>query len=154
MSDWREKTAEHIRNVGKILWNLGNDLMLRGKWHDASKALPPESEIFAKFTHKLRGMTYGSDEYKGYMAKMKPALDHHYAENRHHPEHFFDGVDGMTLIDLVEMVADWKAATLRHADGNIWTSLEIQRKKLGLSDQLVKILANTIPVIEKALEQG
>ena len=87
------------------------------------------------------------------MAKMKPALDHHYANNSHHPEHFENGVDDMTLIDLVEMLADWKAATMRHADGDIWKSLEIQREKLGLSDQLVKIFANTIPVIENALEE-
>lgn len=152
MSDWRQKTVEHIENVSKILWRLGKDLRKRGVEHDKSKLMAPESDVFAEFTHKLKGTTFGSDEYKQYLAAMKPALDHHYANNRHHPEHHLNGVDDMTLIDLLEMVADWKAATLRHADGNIWTSLEIQRKKLGLSDQLAKIFANTIPVIEEALK--
>ena len=32
-------------------------------------------------------LTYGSDEYKACLTEMKPALDHHYAANRHHPEH-------------------------------------------------------------------
>lgn len=30
---------------------------------------------------------------------------------RHHPQHFRDGVAGMNLVDLVVMLADWKAAT-------------------------------------------
>ncbi len=151
MSDWKQKTVEHIHNVRKILFRIGQNLEMRGIEHDESKLFPPEGDTFAEFTDKLKGTTFGSDEYKKYLAKMKPALDHHYAENIHHPEHFENGIEGMTLVDLVEMLADWKAATLRHADGDIWESLEIQREKLGLSDQLAKIFANTIPVIEEAL---
>jgi len=44
---------------------------------------------------------------------MKPALEHHYALYRHHPEHFQNGIDDMNLIDLVEMFADWKASSER-----------------------------------------
>jgi len=39
-------------------------------------------------TPKLAGSTYGSEEYKAFLGQMKPALDHHYAVNDHHPEHF------------------------------------------------------------------
>jgi hypothetical protein len=41
------------------------------------------------------------------------------------------------------MLADWKAATERMADGDLAKSLEIQRERFGLSDQLVAILRNT-----------
>ena len=44
------------------------------------------------------------------------------------------GVNDMTLVDLVEMLADWKAATERHDDGDLAKSLEIQRERFGLSD--------------------
>ena len=151
MSDWIEKTLEHITNVRRILAYISAGLITRAAEHDATKLHPPECSVFAENTHKLRAMTYGSDEYKQLLAEMQPALDHHYAVSRHHPEHFAEGINAMTLIDLIEMLADWKAATLRHADGDIWKSLEIQREKLGLSDQLAKIFANTIPVIEEGL---
>lgn len=74
---------------------------------------------------------------------MGVGLKHHYAANRHHPEHFPDGVNDMTLVDVLEMLADWKAATERHADGNLRQSLDIQRNRFQLSDQLVAILRNT-----------
>ena len=75
---------------------------------------------------------------------MKIALDHHYANNSHHPEHYPNGVDGMNLFDLLEMLLDWKAATERHADGDIAKSLEINRGRFKLSDQTVAVLDNTI----------
>jgi hypothetical protein len=49
----------------------------------------------------------------------------------------------MTLVDLIEMLADWKAATERHDDGDLARSLDIQRDRFGLSDQLADILRNT-----------
>jgi hypothetical protein len=52
-------------------------------------------------------------------------------------------VDGMSLLDLVEMFCDWKAATERHADGSIEKSIQINKKRFELSDQLVSILEAT-----------
>ena len=75
---------------------------------------------------------------------MGEALKHHYAANSHHPEHYENGIDGMTLIDVLEMLCDWKAATERHADGDIMRSLEVNRERFGISDQLANILANTV----------
>ncbi|GAA2159282.1 hypothetical protein [Glycomyces lechevalierae] len=43
----------------------------------------------------------------------------------------------------IEMLADWKAATERHADGDLARSLEIQKDRFGISDQLAQILENT-----------
>ncbi len=74
---------------------------------------------------------------------MKVGLDHHYAANSHHPEHFKNGVDDMNLMDLVEMFCDWIAATRRHADGNIFNSIRHNKDRFKLSDQLVSILGNT-----------
>lgn len=136
-------TLRHSLRVGELMARPITELIERSTQHDRSKTEDPELAVFNEFTPKLQTTTYGSDEYKAHLAAMKPALDHHYAANRHHPEHFADGVDGMTLVDLVEMLADWKAATERHADGDLARSLEIQRDRFGLSDQLVRILRNT-----------
>jgi hypothetical protein len=136
-------TLRHSRRVDELLLELMWEIGLRVTHHDESKLEDPEKAIFDEFTPKLRDTTYGSDEYKGYLKEMGVALQHHYANNRHHPEHFENGVDGMTLVDLVEMLADWKAATERHADGDLARSLEIQKERFGLTHQLVSILRNT-----------
>jgi len=70
-------------------------------------------------------------------------VEHHYAKNRHHLEHFEDGVVGMTLVDLVEMFCDWCAATERHEDGDICESIEENTDRFDLSPQLAQILRNT-----------
>jgi len=141
---WRDQTWDHIQMVQSLLTAINNEINNRAAVHDHVKLQQPESAIFAKYTCRLRGMTYGSDEYNECLKEMKPALDHHYAHTKHHPEHYQNGVNSMTLVDLVEMLADWKAATLRHADGDIMKSLEINKKRFGLSDQLVQILLNTV----------
>jgi hypothetical protein len=52
----------------------------------------------------------------------------------------------MTLIDLCEMIADWKAATLRHNDGDILKSIEINQSRFGYSDEVKQILLNTVEI--------
>ena len=74
---------------------------------------------------------------------MKPALMNHYAINSHHPEFYKNGVDGMDLMDLVEMFCDWKAATERHVDGSPENSIGINAKRFELSPQLEMIFRNT-----------
>lgn len=81
-------TWEHINTVMRFLASAQIELMRRQFTHDQSKLLPPEVDTFVEFTPKLKGSTYGSEEYKGFLADMKPALDHHYSHNRHHPEYF------------------------------------------------------------------
>lgn len=136
-------TFRHIERVRNLLNYMVNDLLDRGRKHDQSKLVSPEVEYFAEYTDKLATCTYGSEEYEGYRKAMKPALDHHYASNRHHPEHFKDGVNDMNLIDVLEMLCDWKAASERHNDGNIRKSIEKNADRFGLSPQLVRILENT-----------
>jgi len=144
----KEQTQEHIDTVAKYLHHMGLILLERTTSHDQSKLESPEAEIFEVMTAKLKGSTYGTPEYTAMLAEMKPALDHHYANNRHHPEYHADGIKGMNLVDLLEMVCDWKAATLRHANGDIEKSLEINQKRFGYSDELKAILRNTVKLLE------
>lgn len=186
------ETYAHIQEVQRRLDRAIVSLLNRASVHDQSKLESPEAEVFEEFTAKLRGCTYGSDEYKGFLAAMKPALDHHYANNSHHPEHYcwhcpvcnsqfgkaaweiapqgpndsgdrycprccrhgmiYEsqlmlkpelGIRGMSLLDIIEMLCDWKAATMRHADGDLAKSIEINQKRFGYSDELKVILQNT-----------
>lgn len=142
--DSTDDTMTHINAVRRHLDRCVENLRDRAQWHDASKLEAPEKAAFDELTPRLAGLTYGSDEYRESLRALKPALDHHYAQNSHHPEHYPDGVAGMSLFDVVEMAAaDWVAATQRHDDGDLLASLAINRERFGLSDQLVAIIRNT-----------
>jgi len=141
--DSLEDTLAHGDRVNELMQDLIDDLVVRGETHDLSKTHPPEKATFDEYTPKLKHSTYGSEEYKGFLKAMGEALEHHYANNRHHPEHFENGINDMTLVDLIEMLADWKAATERHDDGSLPRSLEIQQERFGISEQLIKVLNNT-----------
>lgn len=85
---------------------------------------------------------------------MAKGLEHHYVNNRHHPEYFksdipeASGIKNMNLVDLVEMFCDWKAATLRHKDGDIIKSIEQNQVRFGYSDDLKAIFLNTAKLLE------
>lgn len=138
------ETMQHIERVRNLLNECVLILLRRGELHDQSKMQSPEVEIFAEYTPKLRITEYGSDEYKNCLKEMKVALEHHYANNRHHTEFHKNGLNDMNLLDLIEMLCDWKAASERHNNGNIRKSLEINATKYGFSPQLAQIFENTI----------
>lgn len=135
---------KHKQMVSGLVGDLVVQLLKRAHVHDDSKLENPEVDIFTEYTPKLATSTYGSDEYKQFLKEMKPALDHHYANNYHHPEYHTHGIKGMDLIDLTEMLCDWLAATMRHDNGDIYKSLEINQKRFGYSDELKQIFQNTI----------
>lgn len=179
----KEATMQHIGNVRHHLHCIIDALEERAASHDYSKLEDPEFDTFVKYTPKLATSTYGSDEYKQFLKEMQPALDHHYAVNRHHPEHFkkyvcngcFEeyihepnvcckcgysqfqveaDVSQMNLVDLIEMLCDWKSATLRHNDGNISKSIEINRERFKIADQLAVILHNTVTMFSYGSERS
>lgn len=142
--DSRVDTHEHIGNVREIMLGVIEELLHRAHVHDLSKLESPEREMFDEFTPKLRDSTYGSDEYKSFLAEMGEALKHHYKHNRHHPEHFGKaGIKGMNLLDLIEMLCDWKAATLRHADGDLQRSIAQNAERFAYGEEIERLLRNT-----------
>jgi len=150
MYDSRPDTYQHIQTVQALLFKCVKDLLWRAEAHDLTKLHDPEKAVFDEFTPKLKDSTYGSEEYKSFLQGMKPALDHHYAHNSHHPEHYPNGIKGMSLLDIVEMLCDWKAATMRHADGDLMKSIEINQQRFGYSDELKQILLNTVKELSLA----
>ena len=74
---------------------------------------------------------------------MNKALQHHYENNTHHPEYYENGVSGMDIFDVIEMLCDWVAACKRHDDGDVMRSLEINKNRFNLDNQLHQIFKNT-----------
>ncbi len=138
------ETHKHVRCVQEKIMIFVQDLQNRMLKHDDSKFQEPELSFFAANTDNLSKAVYGSDEYKACLEATKPAIEHHYAKNRHHTEFHKNGINDMTLVDLIEMLSDWKAATERVKNGNIRQSLEVNVKRYNIDSQLAQILENTI----------
>jgi len=141
--DSKEDTKKHIRLVQRLLVSMADEFMARGIMHDKSKLEFPEKVMYDEFVPKLRAVTYGSGEYKKNLKDMGVALQHHYENNSHHPEHYKNGINGMNLGDIVEMFCDWQAAVLKHDDGDFGESMKINKQRFDMSDQLYDIFMNT-----------
>lgn len=141
--DSTKDTQKHIDRVRELILVAMDVLQKRGIVHDDSKFRDPEKSLFDIYTPKLAACTYGSEEYKQFLAELKPALDNHYRENSHHPEHYSNGMNGFDLFDLIEMFMDWKAATERHNDGDIYKSIAINRRRFSYDEMMENIFINT-----------
>ena len=136
-------TNKHIDEVRILIDQVERDLTKRLYAHDKSKLESPELEVYDEYTPKLNTTTYGSDEYKEHLKGMGEGLAHHYKHNDHHPEHFSGGIHDMNLVQLMEMLCDWKAATMRHADGDLGRSIEQNAQRFGYGDNMKTLLFNT-----------
>ncbi len=154
MSDYdsRPETKAHIERVQHFMHEARADLEYRAQRHDASKLVSPEVEAFDIATPKLANLVYGSPEYKKSTDDLGPALAHHYMVNDHHPQHFKNGVRGMSLMALIEMLCDWRAASERVKQrtddpdkmATFESGLAYNQERFGYSDELADILRNTV----------
>jgi len=150
--DSRPETYDHILRVRHFIYEATANLQKRAAVHDQSKMHSPEVEAFDIATPKLAGLEYGSEEYKASLRDLGPALEHHFAENDHHPEHYGEkSIRGMSLMALIEMLCDWRAASERVKQrtddptkvSSFETGLLFNKDRFGISDDLYEILLNT-----------
>ena len=149
--DSRPETWAHIDRVRDFLRDVLLDLQERSDRHDQSKLVEPELAAFDIATPKLATLEYGSGEYKQSLRDLGPALAHHFEHNDHHPEHFENGCRGMSLMALIEMLCDWRAASERvkqRTDNpekvkTFEAGLAYNQERFGYSDELAEILLNT-----------
>jgi hypothetical protein len=139
--DSKEHIAKVAANLQMVMFNLSH----RSIVHDSSKLESPEKEAFDVLTPRLKELKYGSEEYRASLREMKPALEHHYQHNSHHPEHWPNGILDMSLMDILEMLADWKAAGERHEPPNtIIKSIAYNAERFEIPPFLIQILYNTV----------
>lgn len=138
------ETLKHVNEVRGNIWNLIRELDHRAAVHDASKFEEPERSVFASNTPKLAKTEYGTEEYQKLLGEVNVAIQHHYSKNTHHPEHWPNGINDMDLLDLIEMLCDWAAATKRNLNGNVHKSIEHNQDRFGMTPQLAQIFKNTV----------
>lgn len=136
-------TRAHIARVRALMREAIQNLTARAKAHDQSKLVEPERSGFVALQNDLRSVAYGSDDYRAALQEAKEIINHHYKENDHHPEHWPNGISDMSLLSLIELLADWCAASERTEGGSLAQSLAINAQRFGISRDLMAILENT-----------
>jgi len=137
----------HNRLVASYLIKLANILEERAIMHDASKFASDEFAAFVHINQIAREHKYGSPEYKESILKTG-AVALHYSRNPHHPEHHGDGINDMSIIDLVEMIADWKAASETYGQTSLEEALEIHTKRFELDAEHLYLIKLIIKELE------
>ena len=110
--------ALHNRHVEGGLLLIRQELERRGHNHDTSKLTPEEFAGFSRINAAAREFPYGSPEYKAGLDAERSVVDLHYSRNSHHPEHH--ELRKMGWLDIVEMVADWRAAWIAYGSQGTW----------------------------------
>jgi hypothetical protein len=147
-SDYVADLIQHKRWVAEYMQIVANELFRRAAVHDNSKFSPEEFEAYEEAFPGLQKYAYGTEEFKAELRKIEPAIQHHYRVNDHHPEFHTDGIIGMNLIQVIEMVCDWMAAAKRSQTG-VLKGMEINRKRFGIEPQLINIIAQTIVELQE-----
>lgn len=124
------ETWKHKFWVMRYIGGFGLKLLWRGITHDWSKFKPSEAVGFQRILDVLEQHEYGSEEYQ--QALSTGCVRLHYQRNRHHPEHYKDGISSMTLLDIVEMLCDWRAAVRRGKNGDLRKSMWKNRSRFGV----------------------
>jgi len=148
MSDKYDCTADVVKHKGKVeywLKDFAQQLTDRARIHDDSKLREPEKSIFDAWTPNLRRVQFGGDEYKQALTAMGEGLKHHYENNRHHPEHYPNGLNDMTIVDLIEMFCDWIAAAEEKKSSIDIAYLSV---RFGIGPQLAEIFITTLREID------
>lgn len=142
---FRKHLSEHIM----MQQNFTNEIIERIKYdsdhHDESKTKNPEFMFYCKLNKALTLVKYESKEYKEIINDPHVAM--HKESNSHHPEFYGDdGINGMTLVDIVNMLSDWKSASMT-SDTPLIEGMKKNKEKFEISDQLYQILVNTVELL-------
>ena len=138
-----QDTRNHINNVQRYMTNVIADLLNRSFKHDSSKYDAVEAHTYAKVVPMFKGKVYGTPEHKAVGDMLGDAWKHHEENNDHHTGYYENGINDMSLLSIIEMLCDWKAASLRNPNQIFSESCLLNCKKYGVDEQLTKIIFNT-----------
>lgn len=133
----------HITRVRKHIATFVRLLIKRSLNHDNSKLQDPELTLWKEMDKEPR-YPYGSEEYKEKMKRWEKVFKHHYSYNRHHPEFYENGVNDMTLVDIVEMMCDWLGYKQAISITEALNVCDEQMKRYNISNELRQVIFNTL----------
>ena len=151
--DFDKRLKQHKDGVKTYLEIISMLLNTRALTHDNSKSSDEEYKYY-KMANSVNRNDFKT--YEEYMDYIKPTLDkglkHHYENNRHHPEFFDNGIDDMTLIDIMEMIVDW-CISIKQNGKDLYKEIQYNFDKYNVSEQLKKIIINTYKYIDDLIDE-
>lgn len=134
---------KHINIVRQNLYIIIRELLKRLAEHDSSKLREPKLSLWKQMDSEP-SYPYGSFEYLKKQKRYKKAFDLHYQANRHHPEHFRNGIASMNLIDILEMLTDWISYSDVLSITDAVDLVNTQAKRFGFGDETINYIMNTL----------
>lgn len=151
--DFDERLKQHKKGVKNYLEIISMLLNSRALTHDNSKSSNEEYKYY-KMANSVNRNDFKT--YEEYLDFIKPTLNkglkHHYENNRHHPEYFDNGIEDMTLIDVLEMIADWYIS-IKQNGKELDNEIKYNFDKYNVSEQLRKIIMNTYKYIDNLIDE-
>jgi hypothetical protein len=138
------RVIRHRDFVRKNTQTLVNKLQERALLHDISKLQDKEFDGFVELDVERENWELGSKEYEN-ISKTNKAIALHHSRNAHHPEYHKE-LEDMSLLDLVEMVIDWKSAAETYSNDS-QKSLEYGLSKHKWSEKhewLIRLIAKEL----------
>ena len=151
MSETRftKSLAKHIGFIRDDLIEIIHQLYLRALHHDDSKWTDDERPYYEKSDEAVNFYGKDIDSYEELLKITAPitapAIKHHFEVSKHHPEHYKNGVNDMSLVDIIEMVCDWHSSAKTRG---LPLDCEFNFKRFGIDEQLQKIIENTIKELD------
>lgn len=143
-------TMQHREAVADLLHNLADYFRARAREHDRSKLSLDEFGGFVRINHAARDNDYGSEEYMEALASEKGpegCITLHYSRNPHHPEYHVSPSD-MGLLDLIEMVIDWKGASIVYGRATMREGLKVHRERFAFADWQWQVIEEMVSILE------
>ena len=148
-ANYNQTVSVHQLHVSNNMKRIANELRRRGIRHDNSKFSGIEATIGNMYHdeyNKINVLCPHKSDVENYAEKTKAASIEHYRLNDHHVEHFENGLSGMSLIQLTELVCD-SVAHLKergYAPTECVCEVEYLFKGYGASDDVISIVKNTV----------
>ena len=133
----------HKKKVKDRMLFLAKEIIKRAEEHDNSKLKAPEINWLIEMDKEPK-VEYGTPEYFEKMKRWDKFFKHHYKNNSHHPDHYVQGVYGMTIVDLVEMMCDVVSYIEELHVCQTSKIIKEQKERFDIDEGIAQILINTL----------
>lgn len=137
-------TLMHVAEVQERLEDMIHDLRKRGLCHDRTKFQELEFDTFCRTRPRFKGVKFGTPDYDAVVEEAREAVEHHHHHNRHHTTYYDGGIEDMNLLDVLEMLADWRAAARRSKGQSFEESLPKAFERYNVPEVLREMIGRTI----------
>lgn len=136
------KMVKYLQSINKN--ELALALLYRANIHDNSKLVGPELRLLANMEGNQDTFTNPNVQLSD---KQQMIIEKHWENNRHHPE-YFDNVEEMSELDIIEMVCDWYARSMQYNTDFLSFVKSRQENRFHFPDEMFKKILKYCEILE------